>query len=95
MKPQIILIDDEACNGWKEILEIVLFNKNEIDVSETVLQGQQLISQNKYFDVIITCVLFLNKQLILNSFGNFELEIFFLAPLKLCKRNIVGIIITV
>lgn len=44
----VLLIDDEANNGWKEIIEKVLFNNEPIALATDLTQASELLATNKY-----------------------------------------------
>jgi len=48
---KVLLIDDEANNGWKEILEKVLFGDNPIEFALNVPEATELLNKFKY-DII-------------------------------------------
>jgi CheY-like chemotaxis protein len=48
---KVLLIDDEAENGWKEIIEKVLFNNESIDIALDVSEASDRLENTKY-DII-------------------------------------------
>ena len=51
---RILLIDDLAQRGWKQILEIVLFENNPIDFAEDYNSAKYKLENNIY-DLIVSC----------------------------------------
>jgi CheY-like chemotaxis protein len=49
---KVLLIDDEANNGWKEVIEEVLFSGEYIDVAEDIASAKEQLNSTKY-DLII------------------------------------------
>jgi CheY-like chemotaxis protein len=47
----VLLIDDQAQKGWKQILEISLFENNSIDFSESFATAKEKL-ENKIYDLI-------------------------------------------
>ena len=47
----ILLVDDEAHKGWKEILEKLFFRDQEIEVALDFFQAREIL-KSKYFDLI-------------------------------------------
>ena len=50
---RILLIDDEASNGWKEVIEKVFFNGENIDFAEDKLTSKEKLKTNKYELIIL------------------------------------------
>ena len=50
---RILLIDDEAANGWKEVLEKILFNNEEINVALDISSAKIKLEESKYNLIIL------------------------------------------
>jgi CheY-like chemotaxis protein len=53
----VLLIDDEAKNGWQEVIEKVFFNGNSIDIADNKLDAIEKV-KNKKFDLIFLDIRF-------------------------------------
>jgi len=49
---KVLLIDDEANNGWKEVIEKVLFSSESVDVAEDISSAKEKLNNTQY-DLII------------------------------------------
>ena len=49
---KVLLIDDEANNGWKEVIEKALFSGESIDVAEDISSAKEKLNNTQY-DLII------------------------------------------
>lgn len=53
----ILLIDDEATFGWKEVIEKVFFNGTSIDIADNKIAAKNIV-RNKKFDLIFLDIRF-------------------------------------
>jgi CheY-like chemotaxis protein len=74
---KILLIDDEANNGWKEIIEKVFFENLNISATDDLIQAKKLVAENKY-DMIFLDLRFGendHKSIIISEFAGYKLLI--------------------
>lgn len=72
---KVLLIDDDAENGWQEIIEKVLFQEDPIEIALDVSTATNLLT-NKKFDIIFLDLRFSQEDQIeksLKKFGGYKL----------------------
>lgn len=71
---KILLIDDEALRGWKEVIEKVLFKGNKIDCALNYIEASELLIENSY-DLIFLDLRFGesdHKEKNIETFGGYK-----------------------